>query len=110
MSAAAAARSLADIAAMGAEPSALLVALAAPPGLPVSWAKYADSYYWSGRSVRNSPLYRRYEPRLTDAHMAEYFLTHPGQILSVGKQAASEGLRVRVTTLGDYPPSAGRPP
>jgi hypothetical protein len=79
-------------------------------GLPVSWAKYADSYYWSSRSVRNDPLYRRYEPKLTDVHMAEYFLTHPGQILSVGKQAASEGLRVRVTTLGDYPPSAGRPP
>jgi thiamine-monophosphate kinase len=35
----AAARSLADVAAMGAEPSALLVALAAPPGLPVSWAR-----------------------------------------------------------------------
>ena len=35
----AAARSLADLAAMGAEPSALLVALAAPPSLPVSWAR-----------------------------------------------------------------------
>src|SRR6476646_5440251 len=35
----AAARSLADVAAMGAEPSALLVALAAPPELPVSWAR-----------------------------------------------------------------------
>jgi thiamine-monophosphate kinase len=35
----AAARSLADLAAMGAEPSALLVALAAPPGLPVRWAR-----------------------------------------------------------------------
>ena len=35
----AAVRSLADVAAMGAEPSALLVALAAPPGLPVSWAR-----------------------------------------------------------------------
>src|SRR5205814_10687208 len=35
----AAARSLADCAAMGAEPSALLVALAAPPDLPVSWAR-----------------------------------------------------------------------
>jgi thiamine-monophosphate kinase len=34
----AAARSLADVAAMGAVPSALLVALAAPPDLPVSWA------------------------------------------------------------------------
>jgi thiamine-monophosphate kinase len=34
----AAARSLADCAAMGAEPSALLVALAAPPDLPLSWA------------------------------------------------------------------------
>jgi thiamine-monophosphate kinase len=35
----AAARSLADIAAMGAESSALLVALAVPPGLPVSWVR-----------------------------------------------------------------------
>jgi thiamine-monophosphate kinase len=35
----AAARSLADCAAMGAVPSALLVALAAPPDLPVSWAR-----------------------------------------------------------------------
>ena len=35
----AAARSLADVAAMGAEPSALLVALAAPADLPVSWAR-----------------------------------------------------------------------
>ena len=35
----AAARSLADLAAMGAEPSALLVALAAPPELPLSWAR-----------------------------------------------------------------------
>jgi thiamine-monophosphate kinase len=35
----AAARSLADCAAMGAQPSGLLVALAAPPELPVSWAR-----------------------------------------------------------------------
>src|ERR1035441_7294574 len=35
----AAARSLADVAAMGAVPSALLVALAAPADLPVSWAR-----------------------------------------------------------------------
>jgi thiamine-monophosphate kinase len=35
----AAARGLADVAAMGAEPSGLLVALAAPPDLPVSWAR-----------------------------------------------------------------------
>jgi thiamine-monophosphate kinase len=35
----AAARSLADLAAMGAEPSGLLVALAAPPDLPLGWAR-----------------------------------------------------------------------
>jgi thiamine-monophosphate kinase len=35
----AAARSLADCAAMGAVPTAVLVALAAPPDLPVSWAR-----------------------------------------------------------------------
>jgi thiamine-monophosphate kinase len=35
----AAARSLADVAAMGAVPQALLVGLAAPPGLTVAWAQ-----------------------------------------------------------------------
>ena len=35
----AAARSLADIAAMGAVPTALLIALAAPPELPVAWLR-----------------------------------------------------------------------
>jgi thiamine-monophosphate kinase len=35
----AAARSLIDVAAMGAVPTGLLVALAAPPGLPVAWAR-----------------------------------------------------------------------
>lgn len=79
-------------------------------GLPASWSKYAGSYYWSSNSVRTDPLYHRYEPTLTDSHMARYFLTHPGRIISVGQQAATEGLRVRVTTLGDYPPSAGQPP
>jgi hypothetical protein len=79
-------------------------------GLPVSWSKYVGSYYWSRHSVRNDPLYPRYKPELTDSHMAHYFLTHPGHIITVGEQAAKEGLRVRVTTLGDYPPSAGQPP
>jgi hypothetical protein len=79
-------------------------------GLPASWSKYAGTYYWSGHSVRNSPLYHRYEPKLTDGHMAAYFLTHPGHVITVGDQAARLGLRVRVTTLGDYPPSAGHRP
>ena len=35
----AAARSLADLAAMGADPAGLLLALAAPPDLPVTWAR-----------------------------------------------------------------------
>ncbi len=76
-------------------------------GLPASWAKYAGSYYWSSNSVRRDPLYHQYEPKLTDSHMAYYFLTHPGRIISVGQQAAVEGETIRVTTLGDYPPSAG---
>jgi len=52
----AAARSLADLAAMGAEPSALLVALAAPAELPVDWARelargLADECARAGASV-----------------------------------------------------------
>jgi hypothetical protein len=77
-------------------------------GLPVSWAKYAGTYYWGPGSVRTDPLYPRYEPELTDSHMARYFLTHPGRIISVGNLAATEGLQVRVTSLGNYSPQAGR--
>ncbi len=76
-------------------------------GLPASWAKYAGTYYWSRTSVRKDPLYHRYEPELTDGHMTRYFLTHPGEILHVGQQAADEDQSVRVTSLGDFAPSAG---
>jgi hypothetical protein len=78
-------------------------------GLPASWSKYAGTYYWGSYSVRSDPLYHRYEPKLTDGHMALYFLTHPARAMSVGDEAATEGLRVRVTYLGDYSPSAGHP-
>ena len=78
-------------------------------GLPVSWAKYAGTWYWGQYSVRTDPLYPRYEPKLTDSHMAIYFLTHPGRIISVGNQAATDGLRVHITYIGDYSPYAGHP-
>jgi len=78
-------------------------------GLPASWAKYAGTYYWGPHSVRADPLYPRYEPKLTDSHMAMYFLTHPSRAISVGDQAANEGLRVRITYIGDYSAWAGHP-
>jgi hypothetical protein len=78
-------------------------------GLPASWSKYAGTYYWGPVSVRSDPLYHRYEHKLTDSHMALYFLTHPSKIISVGNQAATEGLRIHFTYIGDYPKYAGRP-
>jgi hypothetical protein len=79
-------------------------------GLPVSWAKYAGDYYWDAVSVRNDPLYRRYEDKLTDGNIAHFLLTHPGRAISIGQQAAVLAMQFRVTTLGDYPPSAGLAP
>jgi hypothetical protein len=79
-------------------------------GLPASWSKYAGSYYWARHSVRTDPLYRRYEPKLTDGNVARFLLTHPGRIIDVGQQAAVEDQSFRVATLGDYPPDAGHRP
>jgi hypothetical protein len=79
-------------------------------GLPASWARYAGDYYWDTTSVRNDPLYQRYEDRLTDGNITHFLLTHPGRIISIGQQAAVFAQQFRVTTLGDYPPSAGHPP
>jgi len=76
-------------------------------GLPASWAKYAGDYYWDTVSVRDSPLYTRYEDKLTDGNIAHFLLTHPGRAISIGQQAAVLAMQFRVTTLGDYPPSAG---
>jgi hypothetical protein len=76
-------------------------------GLPVSWAKYAGDYYWDTKSVRFSPLYRRYQDKLTDGNIAHYLVTHPGMVASVGQQAATFAQQFRITTLGDYPVSAG---
>ena len=76
-------------------------------GLPVSWARYAGHYYWDTTSVRQSPLYPRYTDQLTDGNITHYLLTHPASILSVGQSAAIAAQRFRITTLGDYPVSAG---
>ncbi len=79
-------------------------------GLPASWARYARHYYWARVSVRQSPLLPRYEAKLTDENIAHFLLTHPRSIISVGQQAAILAQQFRVTTLGDYPQSAGHPP
>ncbi len=79
-------------------------------GLPASWARYAGDYYWDTTSVRNDPLYPRYEDKLTDGNITRFLLTHPGRMISIGQQAAEFAQQFRVTSLGDYPPSAGHPP
>ncbi len=76
-------------------------------GLPPSWARYAGTYYWDRKSVRNSPLYVTYEPELTDTNVARFLLTHPGRIWGIGQHAAVEAQVFRVTELGNYAPSAG---
>ena len=78
----AAARSLADIAAMGAVNTALLVALAAPGTLPARWA--AD---------------------LADGLAAE--ATRAGAGIAGGDTARADSVTLAVTALGDL---AGRPP
>ncbi|MFC0005828.1 thiamine-phosphate kinase [Micromonospora siamensis] len=78
----AAAANLADIAAMGAAPTALLVALCAPPDLPASWAEeLADGLGAEAASV--------------------------GASVVGGDMSASPTLTVAVTALGDL---AGRAP
>jgi hypothetical protein len=79
-------------------------------GLPVSWSRYARHIYWARFSVRQSPLYPRYEAKLTDGNIAHFLVTHPASIISIGQQQAVLAQRFQVTTLGDYPPSAGHPP
>jgi thiamine-monophosphate kinase len=79
----AAARSLADVAAMGAVPSALLVALAAPADLPVSWAR-----------------------ELT-AGLAAECARVPGASVIGGDTARADSVLLAVTGLGDL---AGRTP
>ena len=79
-------------------------------GLPASWVRYEKTYYWKTYSVRHDRLYHRYEAKLTDSNLAHFLLTHPSRIIDVGQQAAVDAQQMRVTTLGDYPPSAGRPP
>lgn len=78
----AAAANLADIAAMGAVPTALLVALCVPPDLPVTWAE-----------------------ELADGLAAEAALTRA--VVVGGDISASPTLTIAVTALGDL---SGRAP
>ena len=79
-------------------------------GLPASWSKYAGHDFWDKISVRHDPLYFRYAGRLTDVNIAQFLLAHPSSIIGVGQHAAILAQHFRVTTLGNYPPSAGHPP
>lgn len=79
-------------------------------GLPASWARYAGHNSFGPASVRLDPLYPRFAAKLTDANIAHFLLTHPGDIISVGQHAAVLAQRFRVTTLGNYAPDAGHPP
>ena len=78
----AAARSLIDVAAMGAVPTGLLVALAAPPDLPVTWAR-----------------------DLTEGLAAE--CARAGATVVGGDTARAESVLLATTVLGDL---AGRAP
>ena len=79
-------------------------------GLPPGWARYAGTNSFSSVSVRNDPLYPRYEAELSDGTIARFLLTHPRSIVSIGQHAAVDAQQLRVTYLGDYAPSAGHPP
>jgi hypothetical protein len=79
-------------------------------GLPLSWAKYAGTNSFTSLSVRNDPLYPRYEAKLSDGTITHFLLTHPHSLISIGQHAAIDAQKLRVTYLGDYAPSAGHPP
>ena len=81
-------------------------------GLPPVWANYAGDFYWHHhpQSVRVSPLFHRYESKLTHVNIAHYLLTHPASTVRIGQQSAIFAQQLRVTTLGNYPPDAGHPP
>jgi thiamine-monophosphate kinase len=81
----AAARSLADVAAMGAVPTALLVAMAAPGDLPVSWARELSA----GLAAECARV------------------TGPGASVIGGDTARADSVLLAVTGLGDL---AGRAP
>jgi hypothetical protein len=78
-------------------------------GLPASWARYARHSTFSPVSARHDPLYPRFAAKLSDGNIVHFLLTHPGDIISVGQHAAVLAQRFRVTTLGNYAPSAGHP-
>jgi len=60
--------------------------------------------------VRSDPLFPRYQAGLTDGTIMRFLLTHPSRLISIGQQAAILAQQYRISSLGDYPPSAGRPP
>ena len=79
-------------------------------GLPASWAKYSGDYYWDTVSVRDSPLLRQYEGKLSDGNIARFLATHPRDLVSIAQQAAVYAQQFRVNSLGDYGPGTGHPP
>jgi hypothetical protein len=79
-------------------------------GLPASWAQYAGDGFWAPHTVYHDPLYNRYAGKLTDTNLAQFLLTHPANLFTIGQQAADGALIFRVNNLGSYSPAASQPP
>jgi hypothetical protein len=79
-------------------------------GLPASWARYAGTDAFGPSSVLRNPQWHRYQSRLSDANIVNFYLTHPGRLLTVGQKAASDAMGLRNPHEGSYAPSAGHPP
>lgn len=79
-------------------------------GLPASFAKYADSTWWTPVRATQDPAYPQYEHLISRRNVAHYYLTHPLRTTEILQQAGTDLLTARPDYLGSFGERSGLPP
>jgi hypothetical protein len=79
-------------------------------GLPASFARYTDSYYWGPNSAVTDPLWPRYVAQFSTPNLLHYYTDHPARTGAILNRAARDLLTLRPDYTGSYAADTGHPP
>ncbi|WP_342741567.1 hypothetical protein [Actinokineospora terrae] len=78
-------------------------------GLPPHFAQYIGTTWWSQKPAHTDPDYPRYQSRISNENIIDYYLSHPVRTAQILDQAASDMLTGRPENMGNFALGAGQP-
>jgi hypothetical protein len=79
-------------------------------GLPASFSRYIDSYYWGPNSAVSDPLWPRYVAQFSTSNLINYYWHHPGRSGQILNRDARDVFTLRPSYTGSFAANVGLPP